>query len=86
MRIRSFIIAYALVLAILLFADRRPGPTQQDRYSHVVDLTDATRRDGAACHRVENSHHCSRRAHSWDVGRRPDSAGTSRRSAGGDGS
>src|SRR6266478_7376040 len=41
MRIRSFIIAYALVLAILLFADRRPGSTQQDRYSHVVDLTDA---------------------------------------------
>lgn len=40
MRIRSFIIAYALVLAILLFADRRPGTTQQDRYSHVVDLTD----------------------------------------------
>ena len=41
MRIRSFIIAYALVLAVLLFADRRPGSTQQDRYSHVVDLTDA---------------------------------------------
>ncbi len=40
MRIRSFIIAYALVLAVLLFADRRPGSTQQDRYSHVVDLTD----------------------------------------------
>jgi kynurenine formamidase len=40
MRIRSFIIAYALVLAILLFADRRPGPAQEDRYSHVVDLTD----------------------------------------------
>ena len=40
MRIRSFIVAYALVLAILLFADRRPGSTQQDRYSHVVDLTD----------------------------------------------
>jgi kynurenine formamidase len=40
MRIRSFIIAYALVLAILLFADRRPRSTQQDRYSHVVDLTD----------------------------------------------
>jgi kynurenine formamidase len=40
MRIRSFIIAYALVLAILLFADRRPGATQQDRYSHVVDMTD----------------------------------------------
>jgi kynurenine formamidase len=40
MRIRTFIIAYALVLAILLFADRRPGSTPQDRYSHVVDLTD----------------------------------------------
>ena len=40
MQIRSFIIAYALVLAILLFADRRPGSTQQDRYSHVVDLTE----------------------------------------------
>ena len=40
MRIRSFIIAYALVLAILLFADRRPSPNTQDRYSHVVDLTD----------------------------------------------
>lgn len=40
MKIRSFIIAYALVLAILLFADRRPSATLQDRYSHVVDLTD----------------------------------------------
>src|SRR5271156_5986939 len=45
MRIRSFIIAYGLVLAVLLFADRRPGSkqqgsTQQDRYSHIVDLTD----------------------------------------------
>jgi kynurenine formamidase len=40
MRIRSFIVAYVLVLAILLFADRRPSSTQQDRYSHVVDLTD----------------------------------------------
>jgi kynurenine formamidase len=40
MRIRSFIIAYALVLAILLFADRRPGSIPPDRYSHVVDLTD----------------------------------------------
>ena len=40
MRIRSFIIAYVLVLAILLFADRRPGSNQQDHYSHVVDLTD----------------------------------------------
>ena len=40
MRIRSFIVAYVLVLAILLFADRRPSSTQQDRYSRVVDLTD----------------------------------------------
>lgn len=41
MRIRSFIIAYALVLAVLLFADRHPGPAQENRYSRVVDLTDA---------------------------------------------
>jgi len=41
MRIRSFIIAYALVLAVLLFADRRPAAVQEDRYSHVVDLTAA---------------------------------------------
>ena len=41
MRIRSFIIAYGLVLVILLFADRRPGAAQPDRYSHVVDLTAA---------------------------------------------
>jgi kynurenine formamidase len=46
MRIRSFIIAYALVLAILLFADRRPNPAQQDRYSHVVDLTGAQDSNG----------------------------------------
>ncbi len=39
MRIRSFIIAYALVLAILLFADRRPHPAAQTGYSHIVDLT-----------------------------------------------
>jgi len=39
MRIRSFIIAYSLVLAILLFADHRPVPAQGNRYSHVVDLT-----------------------------------------------
>lgn len=41
MRFRSFIIAYALVLAILLFADRRPAPHPQNRYSQVVDLTDS---------------------------------------------
>jgi len=46
MRIRSFIIAYALVLAILLFADRRPASIQQDRYSHVVDLTDGRNATG----------------------------------------
>ena len=40
MRLRSFIIAYALVLAILLFADRRPDLGRRDRYSKVVDLTD----------------------------------------------
>lgn len=39
MRIRSFIIAYALVLAILLFADRRHDPLSPDRYSQVIDLT-----------------------------------------------
>jgi len=39
MRIRSFIIAYALVLALLLFADHRPGTARGDRYSHVIDLT-----------------------------------------------
>ena len=42
MRIRSFIIAYALVLALLLFADRRPVSPQQNRYSHVIDLTDTS--------------------------------------------
>ena len=46
MRIRSFIVAYALVLAILLFADRRPDPGRQDRYSHVVDLTGAQNSNG----------------------------------------
>ena len=39
MKIRSFIVAYALVLAILLFADRRTGPKQDSHYSHVVDLS-----------------------------------------------
>ena len=41
MKIRSFIIAYALVLAIILFADHRPKPGEGNRYSHVVDLTGA---------------------------------------------
>jgi len=43
MRIRSFFVAYALVVvALLLFADRRPISPQQSRYSHVVDLTDTS--------------------------------------------
>lgn len=43
MRLRSFIVAYGLVLAILLFADRRPHPSSRaDQYSHVVDLTENT--------------------------------------------
>lgn len=48
MRIRSFIIAYGLVVALLLFADRRPDSAQPDRYSHVVDLTAAE--NGTAPH------------------------------------
>lgn len=39
MRFGSFIIACALVLALLLFADRRPAGRPQERYSQVVDLT-----------------------------------------------
>jgi kynurenine formamidase len=39
MRFRSFIIAYALVPAMLLFAVRRPAPRPQNRYSQVIDLT-----------------------------------------------
>jgi kynurenine formamidase len=57
MRIRSFIIAYALVLAILLFADRRPGSTQQDRYSHVVDLTDGRDATAATAMATESRTH-----------------------------
>jgi len=45
MGIRSFVIAYALVLALLLFADRRPVSPQQSRYSHVIDLTTANPAD-----------------------------------------
>jgi kynurenine formamidase len=48
MRIRSFIIAYALVLAILLFADSRPKPGDGSRYSHVVDLTETPLSTGDA--------------------------------------
>src|SRR5271165_2186453 len=41
MRIRSFVIAYALVLAILLFADRRPDTSSQNRFTRIVDLTES---------------------------------------------
>src|SRR5205085_5229298 len=48
MRIRSFIIAYALVLALLLFADRRPNRAPGDHYSHVIDLTSGAALDGGS--------------------------------------
>ena len=53
MRFRSFIIAYALVLAILLFADRRPHPATGNRYSHIVDLTNAKNPQGSPASRTE---------------------------------
>jgi kynurenine formamidase len=76
MRIRSFIIAYGLVVAILLFADRRPGSAQPDRYSHVVDLTAA---DTATAPRVAISPESGTRIISpaalipgtWDAGQIP---------------
>lgn len=40
MRLRSFIVAYVLVMAFLLLAVRRPAPRPQNHYSQVVDLTD----------------------------------------------
>jgi kynurenine formamidase len=42
MRIRSFVIAYALVLAILLFAEHRPGTPGESRFTRVVDLTESS--------------------------------------------
>lgn len=39
MRFRSFVIAYALVPGLFLFALRRPAPRPQNRYSQVIDLT-----------------------------------------------
>lgn len=42
MRFHGFIIACALTLSLLLFADRRPAPRPQNHYSQVVDLTDTT--------------------------------------------
>ena len=40
MRFRGFIIPCAIVLVLLLFADRRPVPRPQNGYSQVVDLND----------------------------------------------
>ncbi|MGA2336793.1 MAG: cyclase family protein [Terriglobales bacterium] len=42
MRFRGFVITYALVLALLLFADQRRALRPQNHYSQVVDLTDGT--------------------------------------------
>jgi len=42
MRIRSFIIAYTIVLALLLFALQRPALRPQNSFSQVVDLTATT--------------------------------------------
>jgi kynurenine formamidase len=42
MRVRSFIIAYTLVPALLLFALRRPALRPQNSFSQVVDLTATT--------------------------------------------
>jgi len=64
MRIRSFIIAYVLVLAILLFADRRSVPAQGNRYSHVVDLTGTP---NAAELASANSNRCSSFVDTGDV-------------------
>jgi hypothetical protein len=41
MRLRSFIIGYALVPALLLFALTRHPPRQPNHYSQVLDLTEA---------------------------------------------
>jgi kynurenine formamidase len=48
MKIRSFVIAYALVLAILLFADHRPDTSSENRFTRVIDLTEGTPPAGRA--------------------------------------
>lgn len=49
MRFRGFIIAYALALALLLFADQRHVPRRENGYSQVVDLTNTTQvRNGSS--------------------------------------
>lgn len=44
MRLRSFVLAYGVVLAFLLIAVRHPAPAlrPQNLYSQIVDLTDPT--------------------------------------------
>jgi kynurenine formamidase len=42
MRFRKIIIVYALAPVLLLFAQRRPVPRPQNRYSQVLDLTAGT--------------------------------------------
>src|SRR5215468_10324574 len=54
MRFRSFVIAYALVLALLLFADRRPQ-APQNRYSKVVDLTAGPALNAAGGHQTSGT-------------------------------
>lgn len=41
MQWRTFIIAWILAVALLLFAQRRPAPSHMDSYRKVVDLTHA---------------------------------------------
>lgn len=41
MRIRTFVIGYALALALFLFAQRHPAPAQPTGFRKVVDLTHA---------------------------------------------
>jgi len=75
MRIRSFIIAYALVLAILLFADRRPGGQSTRRYSHRGGPDrwaerDGSRRGSGSSNRIEDPNTCAGSANSPALGRR----------------
>src|SRR5215469_18424574 len=42
MRLRNFVIIYALAPVVLLFAVRRSAPRPQNRYSRVIDLTAST--------------------------------------------
>ena len=39
MKIKSLVIGYALALALLLFAQHRPGAAQPSGFTGVVDLT-----------------------------------------------